>query len=62
MAIVDRKVPTKKVAKQTERESSFAEIDAKQLRRAAKDPGVKRLHDAADQHLARLKGEGRIDL
>lgn len=62
MAIVDRKVQAEKVAKQTERESSFAEIDARQLRRAAKDPGVKQLHAAADKHFELLQAEGRIEL
>jgi hypothetical protein len=62
MAIIDRKVQDKNVADATDDESSFAEIDAKQLRRAAKSPGVQKLHAAADKHLERLQAEGRIDI
>jgi len=62
MAITDRKVRAKKVAHSTEQIQPFAEIDAKQLRRAQKDPGIQQLHAAADRHLEALQAEGRIDL
>jgi hypothetical protein len=62
MAIADRRVKSKKVARQIEHEQPFAEIDAKQLRRAQKDPNVQQLHAAADRHLEALRAEGRIDL
>lgn len=62
MAIADRKVKAEKVADSTDPEPSFAEIDARQLRRATNDPGVKKLHAAADRHLERLQAEGRIRL
>ncbi len=62
MAIADRKVKTKKVTRRIKHEQPFAEINAKQLRRAQNDPGVQQLHAAADRHLETLQAEGRIDL
>lgn len=62
MAIADHQVGSDKVAKRNERTQPFAEVDAKQFRRAQKDAGVKKLHAAADRHLEQLEAEGRIDL
>ena len=62
MAIADRKAKARKITHRTEQSQPFAEIDAKQLRRAQKDPGIQQLHAAADRHLEQLQAEGRISL
>lgn len=44
-----------------ERKETFAEIDAKALQRARRDPVVQRFAAEADAHLEQLREEGRID-
>lgn len=59
MAILDRKF-TGFSLPGSQRHRSFASIDAKALDSARKDPVVKRFAVMADQHLKRLRAEGRI--
>jgi len=48
-------------ASQLKQDQPFAEIDAKKLSRARKDPKIQNLLTAADDHMATLRAEGRID-
>jgi len=43
------------------RKETFAEIDAKALERARRDPVIQRFAAEADAHLKQLRDEGRID-
>lgn len=61
MAILARKAKADQVANQRMHEQPFAEIDAKKFDDARKNPKVRQLHAAADQHLETLRAEGRID-
>lgn len=63
MAILDRKFSLSSFALPRSRHSdTFANIDAKALDRARKDPVVRRFAAKADAHLQRLRAEGRIHL
>ena len=63
MAILDRKFSLSGFAlSRSQRSDTFANIDAKALDRARKDPVVRRFAAKADAHLKRLKAEGRIHL
>lgn len=63
MAIVSRKRTSAdaRVASRQEIDQPFAEIDAKKLNRARRDPKIQNVLTAADEHMATLRAEGRID-
>lgn len=63
MALKDHTVRTadSQAGRQKSINRPFAEIDARQFRRAQKDPDIQRLHAAADRHLEQLEAEGRIE-
>jgi len=61
MAIIDRKRTLDGLAvSRSGQPETAAEIDAKALDRARKDPVVKRFAANADAHLRQLRAEGRI--
>lgn len=63
MAILDRKTNSDdpQIAEQHEIEQPFAEIDAKKLDHARRDPKIQNVLAAADEHMATLRAENRID-
>jgi hypothetical protein len=64
VALVDRKRASDdaRVASQHKIiDQPFAEISAKKFSRARKDPKIQSVLAAADDHMATLRAEGRID-
>lgn len=63
MALIDRKRASDdaRAASQHKIDQPFAEINAKKLARARRDPKVQNVWAAADEHMATLRAEGRID-